>query len=330
MFHTWISFSQNGSLPTHKPKEDLPFPRPTNDPTPLASDPINWSDFAYVQYVTNGDYLCNTLMILEALHRSGTKADRIMMFPDVWQVSEVDGVHLSIEGRLLALARDLYETKLVPIKVQSFARGDPTWKDSYTKLLAFNQTNYKRLISLDSDAILRDHMDELFLLPSSPVAMPRAYWLDQLFLSSQLIVLEPSHSEWRRIQDAMSHDDSGFDMDILNTIYNNSCIVLPHQKYNMLSAEFRAEDHARYMGSNETWNGPRAFNEAKFIHFSDWPVPKPWLEATHEVIASHQPKCRDGTDSGEPDCTDRNIWLGLYKDFSQRRQHSCGYYMETR
>ena len=132
------------------------MPHYTNGLLPEAGDKVIWSDFAYVQYVTNANYLCSSLMILEALHRSGAKADRIMMFPDSWTVPEDIRADLGTESRLLAQARDLYKTKLIPIKVQSFAKGDPTWKDSYTKLLAFNQTQYKRLISLDSDAIVRD------------------------------------------------------------------------------------------------------------------------------------------------------------------------------
>jgi alpha-N-acetylglucosamine transferase len=52
-----------------------------------------------------------------------------------------------------------------------------TWANSYTKLLAFNQTQYERVIAIDSDTTLLKHMDELFLLPPSPITMPRAYWL---------------------------------------------------------------------------------------------------------------------------------------------------------
>jgi len=165
-------------------------------------------------------------------------------------------------------------------------------------------------------------MDELFLTPSSPVAMPRAYWLDQPFFSTQLILLEPSQREWRRIQEFMNRPDSGFDMDILNTIYKNSCIVLPHYRYNLLSAEFRGKDHTNYLGSDETWDGPTALREAKFIHFSDWPVPKPWLKASDAILAQHQPKCKEGRDGAVGDCTDRDIWLGLYQDFSERRDVS--------
>jgi alpha-N-acetylglucosamine transferase len=109
-----------------------------------------WSGYAHVQYVTNPTYLCNSVMILEALDRHATMADKIMMYPETWDVNGPENT-----SGLLRKARDEYQTKLVPIEVQSSSiAGDPTWKDSYTKILAFNQTQYRRVISLDSDATL--------------------------------------------------------------------------------------------------------------------------------------------------------------------------------
>ncbi|KAF2441974.1 glycosyltransferase family 8 protein [Karstenula rhodostoma CBS 690.94] len=314
------------SRAVHQVKSDPP--QISNRP-PKVDDGVVWSNYAYVQYVTNENYLCNSLMILEALHRSGSKADKIMLFPENWQLSNEIG---SENRMMLNQARERYETKLIPISVQTSTKGDPTWKDSFTKLLAFNQTQYKRVISLDSDATVKQHMDELFLTPSSPVAMPRAYWLDQPFLSSQLILLEPSTVEWDRIKTYIDQKDSGFDMDILNTIYKDSCIVLPHRRYNLISAEFRgsSESHRKYLGSEEAWNGTLVLEEAKFVHFSDWPLPKPWIKASESDIADRQPECRKGTGGGGDDCTDRDIWLNLYKDFSERRQRVCGHQYDKR
>lgn len=62
-------------------------------------------------------------------------------------------------------------------------------------------------------------MDELFELPSAPVAMPRAYWLDKFYLSSQIVLLEPSEFEFKRILDAFEHRASNdFDMEIVNDL----------------------------------------------------------------------------------------------------------------
>jgi alpha-N-acetylglucosamine transferase len=104
------------------------------------------SRFAYCQYVTNRDYLCNSLMIFESLSRYGSRADLLLMYPQHWDIRSS-----SVEAHLLRKARRDYEVKLIPIQIQHFD-GENTWADSFTKLLAFNQTQYERVISLDSDA----------------------------------------------------------------------------------------------------------------------------------------------------------------------------------
>jgi hypothetical protein len=169
-------------------------------------------------------------------------------------------------------------------------------------------------------------MDELFLSPSTPVAMPRAYWLEQPFLSSELVLAEPSQREWQRIEEFMGYAGSGFDMDILNTLYKDSCLVLPHRRYTLLSGELREHGHDKYLGSSEVWNGSRILDEAKYIHFSDWPVPKPWLKASYEM-ETNQPECVMGGDGETPDCTDRDLWLGLYQDFADRREVSTNVFL---
>jgi alpha-N-acetylglucosamine transferase len=133
------------------------IPRPAYEHTPSELAGWQWSDFAYVTYVTNENSLCNSLMLLEALQRFGAKADKIMLFPDTWKVPEGDGSDFSLEGsQFLARARDRYQTKLVPVQLQMLPNMAPRgWEYSYTKLLAFNQTRYKRVIALDSDATLR-------------------------------------------------------------------------------------------------------------------------------------------------------------------------------
>ena len=174
-------------------------------------------------------------------------------------------------------------------------------------------------------------MDELFLLPSTPVAMPRAYWLDFFALSSQLIVAEPSKETWLRVENATNHHAvNEYDMDILNNIFLNSSLVIPHRKYNFLSGEFRNPPlgHVEYLGSpTEKWNPRKALAEAKYVHFSDWPMPKPWIAPTSEELEKALPRCWDVEGVGE-DCTDRLLWLELRDDFSKRRK-VCKIYLRS-
>jgi hypothetical protein len=232
-------------------------------------DGVNWSRYTYCQYVTNPHYLCNSVMIFEALDRVGAQASKVMMSPSDWDITNDDET-----GRLIRQAQASYNVQLSPIQVQHFS-ADATWADSFTKLPAFNQTHYKRVLSLDSDAAVLQSMDELFLMPSSPVAMPRAYWLENT-LSSQLVLVEPSEFEFQRILEAFnSRASADFDMEIVNSLYGSDCMVIPHRKYDPLTGEFRAKEHRKYLGSEEeTWFPKKALDEAKFVHFSDWPLPK--------------------------------------------------------
>lgn len=276
-------------------------------------DNVDWSQYAYCQYVTNADYLCNSVMFFDALDRVGAKASKVMMFPDNWDITADDDT-----GRLVRQTQARYNVQLSPVKVQHFS-GEITWADSFTKLLAFNQTQFKRVLSLDSHSNVLKSMDELFLIPSSPVAMPRAYWLNDS-LSSQLVLVEPSEFEFQRILKAFaSRTDSDLDMDIVNDLYGLDCIVIPHRKYDLLTGEFRAKEHRKYLGSEEEkWDPDKVLEEAKFVHFSDWPLPKPWVLRNKVPDEKYQPECHP-TDAGE-DCRDREIWLDLYADFARRME----------
>lgn len=78
---------------------------------------VDWSRFAYSQCVTGTEYLCNSVMLFDALHRLGSKPDRLMMmYPED---CSIDNSNDSREAKLLRLARDKYWVKLKAIQVQS-------------------------------------------------------------------------------------------------------------------------------------------------------------------------------------------------------------------
>ncbi|KAI1822782.1 glycosyltransferase family 8 protein [Xylaria intraflava] len=298
---------------------------------PVQGASVDWSQYAYTQYVTNKEYLCNSVMIFETLHRLKAKADRVMMYPEN-MMSATETNPISYEAKLLAKARDMYGVKLVPVSVQRRPGGDATWAESFTKLLAFNQTQYKRVVNVDSDATILQPMDELFLMPPCPVAMPRAYWLfpKDKILSSQLMLVQPSEIEFDRVMkkiDAASTND--YDMEIVNQLYADSAMILPHRPYDLLTGEFRGDNHENYLGTDREEFDPVAiYNEAKYLHFSDWPLPKPWLASSESTRQGMQPKCV--TKNGQEDCSARELWNGFYKDFTQRRSTVCSTTSKTR
>ena len=293
---------------------------------------IDWSRFAYTQYVTNTEYLCNSVILFEALERLESKADRVMLYPSNF---ELDPASRSVESQLLMKARDEYKVKLVPIEVQH--KNDPArmcsqscraleltiigiWGDSYTKLLAFNQTQYERLIVLDSDATILKNMDELFFVPSAPVTLPQAYWLEKPTLGSHIMVIEPSTQEFERIQKAIKKSPpTDYDMEIINRLYGSTCSILPQRPYALLSGEFRSRKHTNYLGHEPVnWDPEATFNDAKYVHFSDFPLPKPW-EATQVQMTQTRPACFIN-EQNRRDCRARDLWLKLYNDYNENKK----------
>lgn len=298
----------------------------------MIDDGIDWTRFAYCQYVTDPEYLCNSLMMFEQLKRLGSKADRLLLYPSQWELYPKKTTWMS---KFLHQAQKEYGAHIVPVRVQHFEDGERTWAESFTKLLAFKQTQYERVLSLDSDATilkvslalcylgraplrLIQPLDDLFLLPSAPVAAPHAYWVDNTSVSSAILLIEPSMTEFRRVLAAMKNRKSDeFDMDIVNDLYAGNAMMLPNDLW-VVSGEFRRKQHRSYIGENVIWNPEKVMEQVKLVHFSDWPYPKPWIPAEPEVRAKTFPKC-DLKKNGKKDCRDRDIWIELYEDFKERR-----------
>lgn len=305
---------------------------------------VDWSRFAYSQYATDTQSLCNSLMVFESLHKLGSKADRVLLYPEEWLRNREDK-----DGLLMQIAEQKFGVKLEPVQLLGAEReAEPPgtldrpsdWDLSITKIHIFELVQYERVLHLDSDITLLQHMDELFLLPKTPIAMPRAYWSDgppsSWQLTSLIMLAEPNPHEvrammetlwqWQRRADYAVHKK--YDMDLLNHRFGHSAMVLPHRPYAMLTAEFRRHDHSTYLGSRNghemdprrKWDPDQALKEAKLVHFSDWPLPKPWIMWPIEGLAEIQPDC-GGDMKGT--CREREIWKKLYGDFRHRRKDLC-------
>lgn len=299
----------------------LPHRAPIHEPS-LRYKNVDWSRYAYSQYATSSPYLCNAVMVFEALARLGSKADRILLYPQEWDLDVESSSDR--DSQLLVIARDRYDVKLQPVVIPK--ADDDAWNGSYTKFMAWEQTQYDRVLHLDSDVTVLKHLDELFMLPRAPVAMLRAYWRlpSVRQLTSLFILLEPDEVQAQQLMVAASpnvRQKNEYDMEILNKFYGDSAMVLPHRQYGLLSGEFRIDDHRNYLGnSQERWDPERVLKEASLVHFSDWPIPKPWIMWPHNMIQDEMPKCKLGIRAGNDDCRDKRVWLGLYDDFRRRRK----------
>jgi hypothetical protein len=76
---------------------------------------INWSNYAYSLYATDSATLCHAVLLADALDRVGSQADRVLFYPEYWDLTVSDSKDR--DSQLLILARDKYKVKLQPIKL---------------------------------------------------------------------------------------------------------------------------------------------------------------------------------------------------------------------
>lgn len=79
-------------------------------------DKVNWSRYAYTQYATSEAYLCNSVMVFETLHRLGSRADRVLFYPEEWDLI-MEGEYAR-SGQLLVLAKEKYNVQLMAVKME--------------------------------------------------------------------------------------------------------------------------------------------------------------------------------------------------------------------
>ncbi len=93
--------------------------RPAHAPS-LRYKNVDWRYYAYSQYATDSHYLCNSVMVFEALDRLGSRAERILMYPEEWDTDVAN--QDDRDSQLLLKAREEYGVKLLPVKVKKFPR----------------------------------------------------------------------------------------------------------------------------------------------------------------------------------------------------------------
>ncbi|KAF9873841.1 glucose n-acetyltransferase [Colletotrichum karsti] len=285
--------------------------------------------FAYVQYATNMDYLCNAVINFARLRRYGAREDLVLIHPNEWSKGN------SREATALARLRDSSPgLKMSGFDLISTSKGDKTWQYSLTKFHAFALTGWKRVLAFDSDSLVLNNMDDYFLSPKAPIALPRAYWLNEKnmdkkqVLGSHVMLIEPNKARYHKIMDEAAQSGE-FDMEVVNHLFGDSAMILPHRGLALLTGEFRATNHSKYLApnENEVWNATKEVSQSYLVHFSDWPLPKPWISRTKQQWEAALPECpvldKKVGREGSPKCADRVVWSGFYEEYDREKSEQC-------
>lgn len=76
-----------------------------------------------------------------------------------------------------------------------------------------------------------------------------------------MALVQPSEFEFTRVIKAIDEaGENDYDMEILNTLYCDSVLIIPHRPYAVLTGEFRSKRHTDYLGTPlEPWDPVRMF-----------------------------------------------------------------------
>lgn len=276
--------------------------------------------------------LCSALMIWSQVEEIGSRAQRLMLYPSSWDMNEKVGKEYTPVARMLRQAENNYYVKLRPLDAlinrQKTAVGH-TWADPYTKLLGFNLTEFDRVLAIDPASVVKQNLDELFLIPASPVAMPYIYYgqADGWHFSTQLTLMTPSTKSFSQISDAIKlASPTNDDLSILETLFYGQIIKIPQRPFALLAGEYRQKSHVHYIGNRwpKKWDPDSMLREARILHFSDHPIPKPWIKASQVLLNKNMPNCGRSEWFGASNCRDRAVWFKLYRDYADMRKAVCG------
>lgn len=262
------------------------------------------------------------------LERFGAKHDQVLIFPKKWATGD------SREAKAIRKLHDVSpHVVLRPFDLITTHKGSSTWSKSLTKFHAFDLTEYTRVLAFDSDSQVLNNMDHYFLAPMAAVAVPRAYWLSEKdtpvveqMLSSHVMLIEPNKARYNKIvKEARKSGD--FDMEVLNHMFKNSAMILPHRRLALLTGEFRSKDHQNYLApdEDEQWNAMAEVSRAYLVHFSDWPLPKPWVPHSKDQWEAALPECPQDEEEkpDKPKCADRVMWEAIYEDYKHDKDQYC-------
>ena len=78
------------------------------------------------------------------------------------------------------------------------------------------------------------------------------------------------------------------DATVINQMFRDSAMILPRRRLALLTGEFRNQDHSKYMApdEDEKWNAMGEVSRSVLVHFSDWPLPKPWISRSNNLWES--------------------------------------------
>jgi glycogenin len=253
---------------------------------------MNSTKNAYATTLCNGEaYLPGVEALGGSLKASGTTAPMVLMVTP--EIRPVTRQRLTEQGWLVHEIEPLANPN--PLTQQML----PRFGAAYTKLRAWELTDFDKVVLLDADTIVLQNVDELFERPE--IAAAPDFFMPDRF-SSGVMVLEPSAATFGRMMDTLAETSSydGGDQGFLNIFFAN---------WYAMSVEHRL---------------PVGYNMAHFIYQFMHGHDSAWKALSHEIKILHylvqKPWKAKSTLSGASDMW-WNAYLAVHPEQAQDWRH---------
>ncbi|KAH6986974.1 alphaN-acetylglucosamine transferase [Ilyonectria destructans] len=176
---------------------------------------------AYIFYAAQDAYACSVLVNIHLLKTVHHSKHRIIVL-----VSK--DVSSKYRSSFKTLGAEVVREKPMPLHPAS----SEYYRGCLLKLSAFRMheidSSLNRVVVLDADQLILKNLDHLFDLPQADLVAPRAYWLDDSFLSSTLMLIQPTSKLWSQIQQTVATlPPHQYDMDVINALFGDLAVRLP-------------------------------------------------------------------------------------------------------
>ncbi|KAI9812752.1 MAG: hypothetical protein M1827_004508 [Pycnora praestabilis] len=284
---------------------------------------------AHVQLVTDHLLVCSSVMLFGELHRKGSLADKVLLFPKAWAEAgnesrggSVGDPYLETSRRLLRRAVKRYGVILRPVgPVVEGADEDSPAAYSLASLLLL--TEYHRILYLSPSGLILDHapLDELLASISSEVPLlisPSEAPSSSSTLPTSppsLLLLEPSTEDYNRALTLISPETLPVST-LFTSLYPDSSAPTTHPLIIQTSSL-----HHQLLTDNQTSNSTfptHPFPTSAYIHITDPNLPGPEHDIPHQAFLAAQPE------TGKK----ARIWEDVYEKFRQLRMDICGLDLE--
>lgn len=323
------------------------------------SESINWRRRAIVAIATDQHSLCNALMLFAALHAAKSRPHRVLVYPEKWDL-DIAGPR-DRTSQLLVKAQYKLRVQLRPVEMFKHRRnrqgkgrsmsqstgesgnekpgdwawwdtdgGEGMWDSSVNVVKVWELAWYDRLLVVGGDVMVKEgagsEVDALFDLDDSDSD-------NNLFVkevgssdfTDAAFILTPGMDKANRLRDlagdvAMAFENATMPGDsigheVLRLGLASDTIVLPRQKYILSTSDLQRVVPEQL----------QSLLIQPLVHFSDPPLPKPWVMWPNSLMMQVRPKCVVEPDTPhESGCEAREMWMKLYDDYRKRRRDVCG------